>query len=112
MAVLNFMYHREVSVAQEELNSFLAIAEDLKVKGLTQKKAEEVPRQQHEVRTPKPRLREPPERPELTPQLKRFRPVGVLEPAVPRMNTIQSSYKVIMTSKKLSLSRQNQQLFP
>ena len=36
LAVLNFMYHGEVNVAQEELNSFLAVAEDLKVKGLTQ----------------------------------------------------------------------------
>lgn len=35
-AVLNFMYHGEVNVAQEDLNTFLAIAEDLKVKGLTQ----------------------------------------------------------------------------
>ena len=34
--VLNFMYHGEVSVAQEDLNSFLATAEELKVKGLTQ----------------------------------------------------------------------------
>jgi len=39
-AVLDFMYHGEVSVAQEELNSFLSVAEDLKVKGLTQKQAE------------------------------------------------------------------------
>jgi len=36
LSVLNFMYHGEVSVAQEELNSFLAVAEDLQVKGLTQ----------------------------------------------------------------------------
>ena len=35
-SVLDFMYHGEVNVAQEELNSFLAVAEDLKVKGLTQ----------------------------------------------------------------------------
>jgi len=35
-AVLNFMYHGEVNVAQEELNSFLALAEDLRMKGLTQ----------------------------------------------------------------------------
>lgn len=34
--VLNFMYHGEVSVAQEDLNSFLATAEELEVKGLTQ----------------------------------------------------------------------------
>jgi len=38
-SVLNFMYHGEVSVAQEELNTFLAVAEDLKVKGLTQGKS-------------------------------------------------------------------------
>jgi len=35
-SVLNFMYHGEVNVAQEDLNSFLAVAEDLRVKGLTQ----------------------------------------------------------------------------
>eukprot|EP00092_Neocalanus_flemingeri_P031551 GFUD01034262.1.p1 GENE.GFUD01034262.1~~GFUD01034262.1.p1 ORF type:complete len:331 (+),score=89.82 GFUD01034262.1:44-1036(+) len=39
-SVLNFMYHGEVNVAQEELNSFLAVAEDLKVKGLTQNLSE------------------------------------------------------------------------
>ena len=37
-SVLNFMYHGEVNVAQDDLNSFLAVAEELKVKGLTQKK--------------------------------------------------------------------------
>ena len=35
-AVINFMYHGEVNVAQDELNSFLAVAEVLRVKGLTQ----------------------------------------------------------------------------
>ena len=35
-SVLNFMYHGEVNIKQEELNSFLAVAEDLRVKGLTQ----------------------------------------------------------------------------
>lgn len=39
-SVLNFMYQGEVSVAQDELNSFLAVAEDLKVKGLTQNQSE------------------------------------------------------------------------
>ena len=32
--VLNSMYHGEVNVAQDELNSFLAVAEDLKVKDI------------------------------------------------------------------------------
>ena len=36
LSVLNFMYQGEVNVAEEELNSFLAVAEELKVKGLTQ----------------------------------------------------------------------------
>ena len=35
-SVLNFIYDGEVSVAQEDLNSFLALAENLKVKGLNQ----------------------------------------------------------------------------
>jgi len=54
MAVLNFMYHGEVNVAQEDLNSFLAIAEDLKVKGLTQNTTEEVTKQQNTLK-PRPR---------------------------------------------------------
>jgi len=36
LSVLNFMYMGEVNVAQDELNSFLSVAEDLRVKGLTQ----------------------------------------------------------------------------
>jgi len=34
-AVLNFMYHGQVNVAHDELNSFLQVAEDLKIKGLS-----------------------------------------------------------------------------
>jgi len=36
ISILNFMYHGEVNVAKDDLNSFLAVAEDLKVRGLTQ----------------------------------------------------------------------------
>ena len=36
--ILSFMYQGEVSIAQDHLNSFLAVAEDLQVKGLTQEK--------------------------------------------------------------------------
>jgi hypothetical protein len=35
-SVLSFMYHGEVNVAQDQLNSFLMVAEELQVKGLTQ----------------------------------------------------------------------------
>ena len=35
-AVIDFCYHGNVNIASEQLNSFLAIAEELKIKGLTQ----------------------------------------------------------------------------
>ena len=35
-AVLNFMYHGEANVAQDDLDSFLHVAKELEVKGLTQ----------------------------------------------------------------------------
>jgi len=69
VSVLNFMYHGEVNVAQEELNSFLAVAEDLKVKGLTQNNS---PSKQQN--TAKPRVREQVERVEQPQQPKRPRP--------------------------------------
>ena len=36
--ILNFIYYGEVNVAQEDLKSFLVVAEDLKIKGLTEQK--------------------------------------------------------------------------
>jgi len=50
-SVLNFMYQGEVNIAQEELNSFLAVAEDLRVKGLTQKDTENDKFQSRKQRT-------------------------------------------------------------
>jgi len=40
-SILDFMYHGEVSVSQDNLNNFLSVAEDLEVKGLTQKQSSE-----------------------------------------------------------------------
>merc|ERR1711944_363288 len=65
-SVLNFMFHGEVNVAQEELNSFLAVAEELRVKGLTQN-TQERSKQEHteqKAKMPTPRrAREPPDMP-------------------------------------------------
>jgi len=36
LSALDFMYHGEVRVCQTDLNTFLALAEDLEIKGLTQ----------------------------------------------------------------------------
>ena len=38
VAILNFMYHGEVNVNQEDLQMFLAAAEELRIKGLSQVK--------------------------------------------------------------------------
>jgi len=84
MSVLNFMYHGEVNIAQDELNSFLAIAEELKVKGLTQNKSDNVPKQRYETPIPPPKPqpppRPPPERLDPTPPPQRHRPLPVPEP--------------------------------
>jgi len=47
LLVLNFMYHGEVNVAQDELNSFLSVAEDLQVKGLSQNHTKETRTNHH-----------------------------------------------------------------
>ena len=83
-SVLNFMYHGEVNVAQEELNSFLAVAEELRVKGLTQNqsgnqnpKKESLPQNTSPII--KPTIR-PPDREYLPPPIKRHRPPQSIMP--------------------------------
>jgi len=58
LSVLNFMYQGEVNVAQDELNSFLAVAEELRVKGLTQ--GEGAQQETAKQRSPPPRDPVPP----------------------------------------------------
>ena len=59
VAILNFMYHGEVNVTQDDLNTFLAVAEELKVKGLTQGNQQSQPKPPPAPR----RVREPPDQP-------------------------------------------------
>jgi len=48
-SVLNFIYHGEVNIAKEELNSFLAVAEELQVKGLTENTNKQEPKKIHDL---------------------------------------------------------------
>merc|ERR1712106_481857 len=79
-SALNFMYHGEVNVAQEELNSFLAVAEELRVKGLTQNNQQSAmakPKQSYSApKSPPPQKTRPPDR-EPLPQPKRAKPAPV-----------------------------------
>jgi len=77
VSVLNFMYNGEVNVAQEELNTFLSVAEDLRVKGLTQNNGgteKKNPPAQETAARQVPRPREPPERESVVPQQQPKRP--------------------------------------
>jgi len=79
-SVLNFMYHGEVNVAQEELNSFLSVAEDLQVKGLTQNNAPTNSNPKPELPSPPVPRPRPPREPEAIPIPKRPRPVAAAPP--------------------------------
>jgi len=83
LSVLNFMYMGEVNVAQEELNSFLAVAEDLRVKGLTQNNSSSessaAKAKQEQPKAIIPRPRDPPER-DPAPPMKRPRPAAPAPP--------------------------------
>jgi len=73
LSVLNFMYMGEVNVAQEELNSFLSVAEDLRVKGLTQNNSS--------ARAPSPKIT--PNKPEPPKQVVRSRDLLDRDSSVP-----------------------------
>jgi len=82
-SVLSFMYHGEVNVAQDELNSFLQVAEDLRVKGLTQnnQSSSESKRKSESRVNPSIRRKSVESSPASTP--KRFRPDPTTNPVVP-----------------------------
>jgi len=90
VAVLNFMYHGEVNVAQEELNSFLAVAEELKVKGLTQNNTEKTKDKEGLSQAFNPRTRDiaPRSDSQPPPSLKHARPSNQV-PIIPKFSAQQ-----------------------
>ena len=62
--IVEFMYIGEVSVAHEDLDSFLSVAQDLSIKGLTQQGADNKPSQpkKHSASTPVSNLPPPAKR--------------------------------------------------
>ena len=54
MAILDFLYFGEANVFQENLDSFLAIAEELKLKGLTGQTTSDVIEEKEKCENPKP----------------------------------------------------------
>jgi len=99
LSVLNFMYHGEVNVAQEELNSFLAVAEDLQVKGLTQNDQKQQPATQSipEVK------RSPPEHSLASTNIP-------MNPRPFKQPRIRTSYEHAMTSGRAPLARRMEDL--
>ena len=94
LSVLNFMYQGEVNVAQEELNSFLAVAEELRVKGLTQNTQETSKQRSPPPRDPvpppkRPRPAPPPPAPARTPQ-QVYRPQEQREEEVAEVQEVQT----------------------
>ena len=53
VAILNFMYHGEVNVNQEDLQNFLAAAEELRIKGLSQARSSDSKLEKLESTVPK-----------------------------------------------------------
>ena len=76
-SILDFIYHGEVNLAQEDLNLFLEVAEELKVKGLTQKQSSEMPESRAAIQ---PREQDSPPGPDLNSNSRKPPPTSVLKP--------------------------------
>jgi len=107
-AVLNFMYHGEVNVAQEELNSFLAVAEDLQVKGLTQNSQSAPQKTMPSIPFPKQNPRPPPDRDPVPPPKRAPRPLAAI-PANNHDDDIQEVVPVKSEPRELPPPPQRQQ---
>ena len=107
-AVLNFMYHGEVNIAQENLNTFLAVAEDLQVKGLTQSNSENLPNHSKPSNSAVN-----PDRAQNLPSPKKLKPSVPLQakPSLPTQDEIQEVVP-IKSEPMSSQGNDNQQMQP
>jgi len=111
-SVLNFMYHGEVNVAQEELNSFLAVAEELRVKGLTQNQSSKKTESSYSAPPLKPAAPRLPDR-EPAPPPKRSRPAPIIQSSqhslpLPEDDDIQEVVPVKSEPREAPLVQQHQ----
>merc|ERR1719220_348400 len=107
VSVLEFMYCGSVNVAQEELNSFLAVAEDLRVKGLTQNTQEK-----SKSRSPPPRDAVPPPkrpRPALPTPAQTRTPQQVYRPQDEREAEVQEVQEVQTVKQEQQSYQENQE---
>ena len=92
VAVLNFMYHGEVNVAQEDLDVFLALAQDLQIKGLTQKDEEQKKGKEVSTREPSPppnpKIRKPPDLSDTSTPQKRIQITKSMQPIQPKQELV------------------------
>jgi len=95
-AILDFIYNGEVNVAQEDLNSFLAVAEELQIKGLTNRDAANSSDHQAPKKAPKVRPPPPLETPPVVKKAKKSAPAPKPVPApVPQVMTSIADEKII-----------------
>ena len=76
-SILDFLYHGEVNLAQEDLNLFLEVAEELKVKGLTQKQSSKMPESRVAIQ---PREQDASPGPDLNSNSRKPPPTSMLKP--------------------------------
>merc|ERR1712004_733663 len=107
LSVLNFMYQGEVNVAQEELNSFLTVAKDLQVKGLTKNNSSTSSSNtdlSSKQRAPSPKISRPPARPERDPVSPPKRPRPAAPPQSYHDDNIQEVQPIVKSEPVSALA--------